>query len=78
MGAKTYSMRICLNPNLMASVFVPVSFIGGTTGVFYQQFGLTLAGQVTNLLTGEATHAFYSSKENVSLERFYNYTTLLL
>jgi HAE1 family hydrophobic/amphiphilic exporter-1 len=28
---------------VMASVFVPVSFIGGTTGVFYKQFGLTLA-----------------------------------
>ena len=28
---------------VMASVFVPVSFIGGTTGVFYRQFGLTLA-----------------------------------
>lgn len=28
---------------VMASVFVPVSFLGGTTGVFYKQFGLTLA-----------------------------------
>ncbi len=28
---------------VMASVFVPVSFIGGTSGVFYKQFGLTLA-----------------------------------
>ncbi|TWP26641.1 efflux RND transporter permease subunit [Apibacter muscae] len=28
---------------VMASVFVPVSFIGGTAGVFYKQFGLTLA-----------------------------------
>jgi HAE1 family hydrophobic/amphiphilic exporter-1 len=28
---------------VMASVFIPVSFIGGTTGVFYKQFGLTLA-----------------------------------
>ncbi|MDR2037399.1 MAG: efflux RND transporter permease subunit [Bacteroidales bacterium] len=28
---------------VMASVFIPVSFIGGTSGVFYQQFGLTLA-----------------------------------
>ena len=26
---------------VMASVFVPVSFIGGATGVFYRQFGLT-------------------------------------
>lgn len=28
---------------VMASVFVPVSFIGGTSGVFFRQFGLTLA-----------------------------------
>jgi len=28
---------------VMASVFIPVSFIGGTTGVFFKQFGLTLA-----------------------------------
>lgn len=28
---------------IMAAVFIPVSFIGGTTGIFYKQFGLTLA-----------------------------------
>ncbi|AEA42402.1 efflux RND transporter permease subunit [Fluviicola taffensis] len=28
---------------VMAAVFVPVSFIEGSTGVFYKQFGLTLA-----------------------------------
>lgn len=28
---------------VMASVFIPVSFIGGTSGVFFKQFGLTLA-----------------------------------
>ncbi|WDF68450.1 efflux RND transporter permease subunit [Sphingobacterium oryzagri] len=28
---------------VMAAVFVPVSFISGATGVFYKQFGLTLA-----------------------------------
>lgn len=27
---------------VMAAVFVPVTFIGGTTGVFYKQFGITL------------------------------------
>src|SRR5690606_1702283 len=27
---------------VMAAVFVPVTFIKGTTGVFYQQFGITL------------------------------------
>lgn len=28
---------------VMSAVFLPVSFIGGSTGVFYKQFGLTLA-----------------------------------
>ncbi len=28
---------------VMASVFIPVSFIGGTQGIFFKQFGLTLA-----------------------------------
>ncbi|MDR1877709.1 MAG: efflux RND transporter permease subunit [Flavobacteriaceae bacterium] len=28
---------------VMSAVFIPVSFIGGTAGVFYKQFGLTLA-----------------------------------
>ncbi|MDL2245926.1 efflux RND transporter permease subunit, partial [Parabacteroides sp. OttesenSCG-928-J18] len=28
---------------VMASVFIPVSFMGGTSGIFYKQFGLTLA-----------------------------------
>lgn len=28
---------------VMAAVFLPVTFIGGSTGVFYKQFGLTLA-----------------------------------
>ncbi len=28
---------------VMASVFIPVSFLGGTTGTFYREFGLTMA-----------------------------------
>lgn len=28
---------------VMSAVFIPVSFISGSAGVFYQQFGLTLA-----------------------------------
>jgi len=28
---------------VMSAVFVPVSFIGGSSGIFYKQFGLTLA-----------------------------------
>lgn len=31
---------------VMASVFIPVSFIGGTSGVFFKQFGLTLASAI--------------------------------
>lgn len=31
---------------VMASIFIPVSFIGGTSGVFYKQFGLTLAAAI--------------------------------
>ena len=28
---------------VMAAVFIPVSFMGGTTGVFYREFGITMA-----------------------------------
>lgn len=28
---------------VMASVFLPVTFLGGSAGVFYKQFGITLA-----------------------------------
>ena len=28
---------------VMAAVFVPVSFIGGTSGTFYREFGVTMA-----------------------------------
>ena len=28
---------------VMMAVFIPVSFIGGTSGIFYQQFGITMA-----------------------------------
>ena len=28
---------------VMAAVFIPVTFVGGTTGTFYTQFGMTLA-----------------------------------
>jgi HAE1 family hydrophobic/amphiphilic exporter-1 len=31
---------------VMASVFIPVSFLSGTSGVFYRQFGLTLASAI--------------------------------
>lgn len=32
---------------VMAAVFIPVTFISGSTGVFYKQFGVTLAVAVT-------------------------------
>ena len=32
---------------VMASVFIPVSFLSSTSGVFYRQFGLTLAAAIT-------------------------------
>ena len=28
---------------VMMAVFIPVSFLGGTSGVFYRQFGITMA-----------------------------------
>jgi HAE1 family hydrophobic/amphiphilic exporter-1 len=28
---------------VMSAVFLPVTFISGSTGVFYKQFGITLA-----------------------------------
>ena len=35
---------------VMMAVFIPVSFLGGTSGVFYKQFGLTMAASI--LLSG--------------------------
>ena len=31
---------------VMMAVFIPVSFLGGTSGVFYKQFGLTMAAAI--------------------------------
>ena len=39
-GTNTDIVSITL---VMMSVFVPVSFMGGTAGTFYRQFGLTMA-----------------------------------
>lgn len=40
---------------VMSAVFIPVTFLGGSTGVFYQQFGITMAVAIlisaTNALT---------------------------
>ena len=37
------------------AVFIPVSFIGGTTGVFYKEFGLTMAAAVAISLLNALT-----------------------
>lgn len=70
---------------VMASVFIPVSFLGGTTGVFYKQFGLTLAiaiiiSAVNALTLSPALCALFlkpheeeSSKKQNFIKRFYYY-----
>ncbi|GAA3966239.1 efflux RND transporter permease subunit [Pedobacter ginsengiterrae] len=68
---------------VMAAVFVPVSFIQGSSGVFYKQFGLTLAISIIlsaiNALTLSPAlcaiflkpHADDHGKKKNFLERFY-------
>lgn len=71
---------------VMASVFIPVSFIGGTTGVFFKQFGLTLAiailiSAVNALTLSPALCALFlkpheeehDSKKKSFTKRFYHY-----
>lgn len=69
---------------VMAAVFIPVSFIGGTSGVFFKQFGLTLAlaiilSAVNALTLSPALCAlFLRSKEEEEhrkgiLKRFHDY-----
>jgi len=67
---------------VMAAVFVPVTFISGSTGVFYKQFGITLAIAIIlsaiNALTLSPAlaalflkpHAEEHKKKNV-MQRFY-------
>lgn len=68
---------------VMAAVFIPVSFIQGSSGVFYKQFGLTLAISIIlsaiNALTLSPAlcalflkpHADDHGKKKNLLERFY-------
>lgn len=70
---------------VMASVFLPVSFMGGTSGVFYRQFGLTLAFAIIisaiNALTLSPAlcaiflreHVQDENKKKSFLKRFYYY-----
>jgi hydrophobic/amphiphilic exporter-1 (mainly G- bacteria), HAE1 family len=73
---------------VMSAVFIPVTFIKGTTGVFYKQFGITLAvaiviSAVNALTLSPALCALFLKphKENSIhnkglLKRFYDYFNL--
>jgi HAE1 family hydrophobic/amphiphilic exporter-1 len=68
---------------VMAAVFIPVSFIGGSSGVFFKQFGLTLASAIIisaiNALTLSPAlcalflkpHDEHDTKQKNLLQRFY-------
>ena len=68
---------------VMAAVFIPVSFISGSTGVFYKQFGLTLAIAIiisaVNALTLSPAlcalflkpHDEHEHKKTTFIQRFY-------
>jgi HAE1 family hydrophobic/amphiphilic exporter-1 len=73
---------------VMAAVFVPVSFIGGTSGVFFKQFGLTLAiaillSAVNALTLSPALCALFLKADNNPdvhdkniIRKFYSYFNL--
>ncbi len=42
-GTKDVAVAIITSSLVFMAVFIPVSFMGGTSGVFYRQFGLTMA-----------------------------------
>ncbi len=69
---------------VMSAVFIPVSFIGGTSGVFFKQFGLTLAiaiviSAINALTLSPALCALFlkshedQMKEKSIFKRFYKY-----
>lgn len=70
---------------VMAAVFIPVSFISGSAGVFYKQFGLTLAVSIVlsavNALTLSPAlcaivlkpHADHPDSKKNFLQRFYGH-----
>jgi len=72
---------------VMAAVFIPVSFISGTSGIFFKQFGLTLAisiiiSAVNALTLSPALCALFlkshedEMKEKSIFKRFYKYFNL--
>jgi HAE1 family hydrophobic/amphiphilic exporter-1 len=59
---------------VMASVFIPVTFITGSTGVFYKQFGITLAiaiilSAVNALTLSPALAAIFLKPKNRELQK---------
>ncbi|MDR1729798.1 MAG: efflux RND transporter permease subunit [Prevotellaceae bacterium] len=68
---------------VMSAVFIPVSFLGGTNGVFFKQFGLTLAvaiiiSAVNALTLSPALCALFLKPKNEEekkgfFKRFYGY-----
>ncbi|MBP8790835.1 MAG: efflux RND transporter permease subunit [Breznakibacter sp.] len=72
---------------VMSAVFIPVSFIGGTSGVFFKQFGLTLAiaiiiSAINALTLSPALCALFlkshddEMNEKSIFKRFYKYFNL--
>jgi HAE1 family hydrophobic/amphiphilic exporter-1 len=73
---------------VMSAVFIPVSFIGGTTGIFFKQFGLTLAisiliSAVNALTLSPALCALFLKSHNEEhrkkgfIQRFYYYFNMM-
>jgi HAE1 family hydrophobic/amphiphilic exporter-1 len=74
---------------VMSAVFIPVSFIGGTSGIFFKQFGLTLAVSIiisaVNALTlSPALCALFlkphnedEAKKKSFIKRFYYYFNMM-
>lgn len=73
---------------VMSAVFIPVSFIGGTSGIFFKQFGLTLAisiliSAVNALTLSPALCALFlkahgeEEKKKSFIQRFYYYFNVM-
>lgn len=73
---------------VMSAVFIPVSFIGGTSGIFFKQFGLTLAiailiSAVNALTLSPALCALFlkphdeEHKKKGLIQRFYYYFNMM-
>ena len=60
---------------VMSAVFIPVSFIGGTSGTFYKEFGITMAISIVisaiNALTLSPKNEDGSARKMSMLDRFH-------